>query len=127
MAKQPKTLGGKIDALYSLNLRISDAESSLSALKSAREGFAKEIIELLDKEESTGNKGRLANAVISELDTYSIYDSDKFYAYVHRNKAYDLLQKRVSSTSVRERSQDGKKVPGIKVFTRRSLKVTKLK
>lgn len=45
-----------------------------------------------------------------------IQDWDAFRKYVTRNKAWEMLQKRVNTAAIRERLEDGKKVAGVETI-----------
>ena len=41
---------------------------------------------------------------------------DKIWAYVVKTKSYDLLEKRLHQAACRERYEDRKQIPGVKLF-----------
>lgn len=60
-------------------------------------------------------------------DCYSIEDFDTFVADVKRTKAWDLLYRRVNETALKDRLEDGKKMPkGVAVFVKETLSFRKV-
>lgn len=55
----------------------------------------------------------------------TIEDFDAICAFIKENDAFELLQKRLSSTAVSERQQAGEVIPGVGKFEQIKLKVTK--
>jgi ArsR family metal-binding transcriptional regulator len=41
---------------------------------------------------------------------------DKIWAYIFKNKDHDLLEKRLHQGACKQRYEDGKKIPGVKIF-----------
>lgn len=55
----------------------------------------------------------------------SVKDWDALYGYIHRHKAYYLLERRVGVTAFRELLEAGKNVPGVETFTKIKVNLVK--
>lgn len=95
---------------------MASIEAALRDAKSHREKLAVKLMKIFDKEKTdTQRCGKLiAEKRFSAFP--SIKDRPKFLKYVVANKAYELFQNRVSATALKERQENGDKVPGIEVF-----------
>lgn len=123
-AKQLANLGDK----YSLarDARLAK-EKEAEALKEVETGLKAQLIEGLQEAKIDGVTGKLKRAELARKDIIVAENWEALYAYIHKNKAYDLLQKRVSSEAVKERWADNKKVPGVKAEQMTTISLTKVK
>ena len=81
-----------------------------------------QIIGLMDAQETRVGEGKIAKASIVESEEPQIEDWDAALAFLARTKNLHLVQRRVSAPAWRElRALKHKEVPGISVFTKRSL------
>ena len=88
---------------------IEDEISELDALVIADLNAAGE-----ERVEIKGGMGvRLTSSTVP-----SVKDWDAFYAWVHKNKAYWMLERRPSVTGYRDVLGTGKAIPGVESFTR---------
>lgn len=125
--KVPASLGEAIDLLDKLRDERLELGAKLADVK-AREDFIEgAIFNRFEKSKLEGGRGKIAQASISMQEVPTIEDSDAFYGYIKKSGELDLLQRRVSSTAVRERWKAGKVVPGVGKFTKISLSLTKLR
>lgn len=121
-ATNPK-LGAEIDALFKLRQKSDAAEAKAKAAKKVLTDAMDALLEKFDKNDLNGARGKLASVSVVKTENFNIVDQDTFGKYVLKNKALDLLQRRVSVTAVRERMEAGKKVPGLETFTKVSLRL----
>ena len=142
---KPVTLGVLIDKLNTLRAEkksISEKFDEVDALYKAVEA---QIKGRLDEEGMDKATGKTATVSLSEVVVGNVTDWDKVYALIHKNKAYYLLQKRVSDPAFRElyemeynklakkKGFDPEKldkatvVPGFEPFTKVNLNLTTLK
>jgi hypothetical protein len=70
-----------------------------------------------------GHKGRVTLVTKTEP---TVRNWEEFYAYIVRNDAFDLLQKRLSAPAVRERWEAGETVEGVGTIPVTNLSITKL-
>lgn len=125
MGKYPSNLGTCIDLLYKLEQERATFEAKAKAIKSKESALEEHIIETFNKTDIDGARGKRAVASLNPQTVGSVKDWDKFYAYVKKENAWDLLQKRLSSTAYRERLNNKKAVPGVEPFVVNKLSIRK--
>ena len=114
-----------------LKRRETERDHALDDLKAEvanhREDEAKmkaleaQLLEQMDKEGTTQVRGKAATASVSETTVFNLTDDDAFFKFVHRNKYYHLLQRRLSAPAVREIFETKGVVPGCEPFVKRSV------
>jgi hypothetical protein len=127
--KFPEKLGDCIDALYKMRAKrqvemkkLNDRED---ALKAEEKALGDHIINTFTKAELEGGRGKVAVANMVPHIYPKPVDWDKFYAYLVKTKAFDLLERRISKTAFRARHEAGKEVPGVEAFLQNELSLTK--
>lgn len=115
------TIGVKIDKLHALREDKRAREEEIKQLNEQMDLLENELIAQMDKEGVSKSTGVAASVAISISVKPSVEDWDAFYAYIHRNKYYHLLERRPSVTGCRELLETKGKVPGIVPFTQRKL------
>ena len=68
-----------------------------------------------------GPKGTVSMAV---HDVPTVENWDKLYRYIHKHKAYDLLQRRVTTRAWADRVEAGEKIAAIKPLKQERLTIT---
>ena len=125
----PTTLGDCIDSLYKMRARrqaeAKKMEEKVEALKEEEKALAAHIINTFTKTELEGARGKMAVASMKPVVYPKPVDWDKFYAYLAKTKAFDLLERRISKTAFRDRYEAKKEVPGVEAFTTNELSLTK--
>ena len=100
------------------------------------DGFAEQeaevkeyLINNLSKRDERGAVGKSYQATIVKKEIPRIADPTKFYAYMAKNKAWDMMQKRLNEAAVKDRLENarGGKLPGIEIFPALSVSLTKIK
>lgn len=124
--KLPKSLAACADMLYTTRQERLDVQKKVDEFKEREELLRTHIINTLPKSEASGISGKIANAKIVTKDVPRVEDWDAFYKYVHKNQAYELLQRRLNDAGIQERWDDDKTVPGVGKFTTVSVSVTKV-
>lgn len=84
------------------------------------------FISTLPVGESSGVQGYLARVQVTDSAVPVVADWDKFYAYIRKAKAFELLNKAVNRKAVQERWDDKKQVPGVTAFHAKRVSCTKL-
>lgn len=120
-----KSLGKQIDAIYAQDRKIKAVEADLKELKRTRAKMESKLLKGFDKEDIDGCKGTRGVGHIRRAKFPSIKDRRKFNKYVLKHKALDLFQSRVSAQAYNDRLEEGEQVPGVEVFERISVSVTK--
>ena len=116
------TIGSLIDQMKSVAIERAALSAKDKTLSERQRDLEAQIIELMDKQETRVGEGKLAKASIVESEEPKVEDWDAALAYLVRTKNLHLIQRRISAPSWRElRALKHKEVPGISVFTKRSL------
>lgn len=117
MATETKTR--KISEVISAMGRKRDlkrkAEARASALGKEMDELADEIETMLKAQGLESGSSRTYIASRTQQEVARITDYGKFRTWVYKNDGLDLLQNRLSITSIRERRDNGEKIPGIHV------------
>ncbi len=124
--KFPKALGACADLVYSLRQERLAAQKVVDALEEKEKALREHIINTLPKSEATGAAGKLARVTVVTKEVPQVKDWKKFYAYVKKNNAWDLMQRRLSAAAVTERWEAGKEVAGVEAFQAVTLSINKL-
>lgn len=124
--KYPKSVGACVDLLYQRRAERQALAKQLSDMASEETELENHIFNAFGKQELRGAKGAIATASIKEDNVPTIEDWDVFFEHVKKTKSWDMLQRRLSTTAVRERWKSNKEVPGVGVFHKMSLSLTKV-
>lgn len=117
------TIGVKIDALHALREQKRLLEEQLKQKVEEIALAENDLIGDMDTQGVVRSTGSLATVSISSSVKPSVEDWDAFYAFIHRNKYYHLLERRPSVTGCRELLETKGKVPGVVPFTQRKLNI----
>ena len=117
------TVGIKIDALHALREEKRQLEELLKAKAQEIDLAENDLIEQMDQQNITKSTGSKATVSISTSVKPSVEDWDAFYAYIHKNKYYHLLERRPSVTGCRELFDHKGAIPGVVPFTQRKLNI----
>lgn len=120
----PKSMAACADLLYLKRTARLAADKSAAELKLQEQALIDHIIDNLPKD-SGGAVGKTHKVIVITKIKQQVKDWDKFWAYVAKNKRYDLVQKRISDAAVQELIDDKKKVPGVEPFTAVTVSLTK--
>ena len=127
---KPETAEELLKQLADADNEVATATGVLKAKKEAYERVADKVFAYMDEQETeTIRNSKIGLQVtIGETENETIEDYDKFAQFVLRNKLLHLMQRRISPAALREWNENNprKKVPGIGVFTKRRLHVTKV-
>ncbi len=122
----PKRIGTCADKLYTLKKERIAAQKLVDAMKVNEQLLTAHIIDTLPKSNTTGVAGKLARVSVVTKAKASVKDWDAFYAYIHRHKRYELLNRAVSQGAVKEIWENGKEVPGVESFNAVSVSIGKV-
>lgn len=116
------SIGALIDDLHSNREKIRKLEKQISELKETRDDLEHRLIEAMDAQGVMQSRGAHATATVTESTKPSVEDWDLFYAFIHRTKAYYLLERRPASAAYRElMERRNKPIPGVTSFIKRSI------
>lgn len=125
--KPEESLGSLVDKLYQLKLEKSEISAKEAEIKQKISELEDTILNRFSKDELSGASGKLAKLSVTQKLCPNIEDWDAFYEYIARENAWDLLQRRVSSTAYQARVEEGVEVPGTTKFVKLVLNTKKAK
>lgn len=125
----PKSMGACADLYAKVRAERLAADKAAAELKAQETLIANHIIDNLDKN-STGAAGK-THRVQVKIDPKLRVAPEKwneFYAWVAKNKAWDMLQKRISDKAIAERLAQPRppKIPGVETFNAVKVSLTKI-
>jgi hypothetical protein len=120
-APKKATLGSLIDKLYKKKQEIKALQEQVKELEKQEEAIKEQVLEKLAEQDTTQARGTLAQATVSDKVLPQIIDWDAFYAYIHENKFFQLLQRRPSVPACRELFDSGTAIPGVERFTKKDI------
>lgn len=124
--KIPKTTGECADLLYEVKGKRLAMQKQVEVLEENEKALKDHIIQTLPKSNASGISGKVARVSVYSEDIPQVEDWDAFYAFVKKNDAFELLQRRVATTAVTERLEANQKIPGVKIFTAKKVSLNKL-
>lgn len=125
--KLPKSMGACADLFYDVRQQRYAADKAAAELKAEEDRIKQHIIDNLKKDD-TGAAGKHHRVQVVRKWKPRINPEQwgKFHAWVRKNNAFDLLQKRLSDDAVKERMAAGKKIPGLEKFDYVDVSLTKV-
>lgn len=124
--KMPKTMGETIDLLFSLREDRKVLEAQIKVIAEKEGALEAHLMTNFDKAGLDGAKGKFATAALKRSTVGDVQDWPALWEYVRKNKAYDMIQKRLSVTAARERWDAGKQIPGVEPKEIVTLSITKV-
>jgi hypothetical protein len=124
--KLPKSPAAVADLLYKTREARYKVQKEVEKLKAVETACTEFFINSLPADTS-GVAGKVARVQVDTKPVPQVKDWDAFYKYVARNKAFELLQRRLSDGAVKERWENGKVVPGVERFNAKTVSCTALK
>lgn len=121
----PKSLGACADLLYTLREERLAADRAAAALEEREKALVEHIIDKMPAD-SGGAVGLHHKAIVKRDVKPIVEDWDAFYAFVAKTKAFELLQRRLGEVAIKERWDDGTKVPGVGRMQVKKISLTKV-
>ena len=125
--KFPKSMGACADLYYDLRQERLAADRAAAELKAEETRLANHIIDNLSKD-TTGAAGKHHRVQVIVKRKLRVVPEkwEDFFKYVSKNRAWDMLQKRISEDAVAARLDKGKAVPGVEPFNAVTVSLTKV-
>lgn len=123
----PKSVSACADMLYELREKRSGVQKIADDIEEREKIIKAYIIDSLEKDNSTGVSGKLANVKVVTKEEPSAQNWDEIYAYIKKKGAFHLLNKALNKASVKEIWENGKDVPGVGKFNVVTVSITKVK
>lgn len=124
--KLKPTIGTLIDKMSDLREQRRKLAEQDKALKQEYDAAEAQLIEMMDAEGTLKSSSRTATVSIVESVQFNTVDWDSFMAYVAKTKQFHLVQRRVSTPSVREVFEAKGAVPGLDPFIKREISLRNL-
>lgn len=121
----PKKLGACADKLYKLRAARHEVQREVEKLRKIESALVDHLIKELPKDDAKGIVGKEAKAVIKTDEIPTAKNWDLVYKHVLKTGDFSLLQRRLSTAAIKERWEEGEKIPGVDVFTKISVSLTK--
>lgn len=114
----PKSMGACADLLHKYRTERLAADKVAADLKARETALSDYIIANLPKGDE-GAVGKMYRVTVVTEEIPQVKDWDAFWAYVNKKKANFLLQKRLSTTAVKEVLENNPRggIPGLGTFT----------
>lgn len=122
----PKAIGAAADRMYEVRNARYKIQKIVAQLQEEETALAEYLIKNVPKSEASGVAGKLARVSINSKTKPRVVDWDALYTYIFKNKAKDMLQRRVSEEAVQARWDAKKKVPGVETFDVVSVSLNKV-
>lgn len=106
-------LAQAVDQYYNVRLARLEKDKEAAELKKQETELKQFLIDNISKSDATGVCGRMMRATLRVKPEPTAEDWEAIRKYVTRYKAWDILQKRLSTTAIKERWDDGKQIPGV--------------
>jgi hypothetical protein len=123
-------LGPLADYLYDLR----QAQHAVNTVTAAFDDVLPPVVKTVEEHfiqelaagESSGVQGRRSRVQVTDTPIPQVADWPKFYQYIKRTGAFELLNRAVNRAAVAERWDQKKQVPGVTVFHAKKVSCTKL-
>lgn len=119
--------GDLIDDLYRQDQAIDKIEAQLREAKKKREEIQARLLKKFNVSKLNGARGKLGTAFVKETQHPSMKNRPKLLRYILKNKAFDLFTNHVASKAYFDRVENGEVIPGIEVFKKTRVSVTRAK
>lgn len=123
----PRAMGVLADTFKQIETERLKADKVAEALKVEETAIKLALIAAMRKAEINAIGGSTYATELKSEDRPTVKDWPKFYEYIKANDAFELLERRISSSATKERWEDGIAIPGVDRFQVDKLSFTKLK
>ena len=116
-------IGTEIDQLISMREEMRDLNRQAEEIKRKFDEKSEELRLHMEDQNMKKATGQLGTVSLSEVVVAHVQDWDKVYNYILRNKAFQLMQRRIADGAFRELVglRKGKNIPGIEPFTKKGI------
>jgi len=125
--KIPSTLGACADKLYELRTERLEYQKMAESIKAEEVFLTQYLMTVLPDLESTGIAGTKASANIKTDSIPVVTDWEELRTYIKDTDSWDLIQKRLSTSAVKLRLDEGVEVPGTGIYLASTISLTKVK
>jgi len=131
-AKPPVKIGAalskKVSDFINLKVSITAANKQLTEMKSEAAKLESDLMIDLEKANQLGVTVKAGSIKFKETDIFNAKDWKKIEAHILKTKNFSFMQKRLSSSLLKEMFEDtGKTIAGVEHFMKKSLSHSKAK
>ena len=112
----PKELGALADQYWHAREARLAADKEAQRLKDRESSLFAQLIAEMREENLTVIGGQTASLTLSVHDEPVVTDWEEFYAHVLKENDMSLMQRRLSTSAIKERWLAGVQVPGVGTF-----------
>lgn len=124
--KIPKKVGAVADMLYLNREGRLEKQHEVDDMAAVETVLKNHLIDTLPGNEASGTAGKVARVQLKEEQVPRVEDWDLFYKHLKKTGDFDLLNRALNVTAVRERWENNKTIPGVGSFTVTKVSVTKV-
>jgi len=119
----PEHDGPLADAWWKTREKRLALQKKVTELETQEKFYYNTIIDRLPLSKADGVTGRLVQVTIEKKQRVEVQDWDKFYAYIKRNNAFDLLNRAVNAKAAKDRFEHSRThaVPGLELVDYKAL------
>ena len=111
-------------ALWKAQQTVKKAEAKLRPLKDAAAALEQELLDAMLKAKLESVAVKEATISLKRTTFAELYDDRAFFAYVGKEKAWDLVRKQANVGACRVRWEDDINIPGVRPGERTDLSIT---
>jgi len=125
-APLPKSIGQRADLYAEVRgLRLA-MDKEVAAVKARESEIRESIINDLSKSDDTGAAGLKYRAQIVVKTLPKLADWGVFTSWVRKNDRFDLMQKRINETAIKDLWAERESVPGVEKINVPDVSITKI-
>lgn len=124
--KLPKTLAACADKLFETHERRLELQRQAKELEEQESKLKQHLIEKLPDQDASGVAGKLCRISLVNKEVPYAKDWPEIYKHIQKTGHFDLLGRRLNSSAVAERWENGEEVPGVETYTTTSVSINKL-
>lgn len=122
-----ESIGSMIDNLDKIRDKKRGLDEQVKNLEAQYRELTEKILDRMASENMPKASGRRATVSRSETIVGQLEDWEALTKYISRTKNFQLFERRISAAAFRELFEKKGEVPGVKPFTKVTLKHTSLK
>ena len=124
--KVPESLAQAADLLYSTRQSRLAVEKQVDELAAIETKIKEYLIAQLPKGDASGVAGSLARVSLKTKTKAQVENWEELYRHIEETGSWELVQRRISETAVRDRWEQGEEVPGVSKFHAIEVSCTKV-
>lgn len=124
--KLPKTLAGCADKLYVTREKRLEIMRKVKELEEIESALKQHLIAQLPEQDSSGISGKSCRVTLVNNEVPYAKDWQEIYKHIKETGHFDLLGRRLNSSAVQDRWENGDEIPGVETYTTTTLSINKV-